>query len=489
MTKHTAILVVLVLLSGCNSNLPLSTDHSSSCSSGPATSACVSDTMVTTHRVTDPSQVEFTPAAQLRNQTIGDRYSEVNARINAWLKECAVAMSTPELNPIRNKIEVFHEPLTPTPTAYPSLDVFPTNAEIPLILKWIGLRDTCIEQERRIDLTSPNLMPTEQAIVLQKAAFARISEATQRQLAVALSQQKLTYGEFSQRRYQINATEDNAGMQLGMTLNIRDQYSQSVAQRRIKQQFSAETDTLEDYLHSLDARPPRVVYLAATHEIGSHASEQMCGANCSSSLMPEGYIFKQLLHGFTVSGGGLGGTRTTLVDFDTGTLSVIDFELKLIDGKSQSTITHRSNITLATEDLAQLRAIANMIWISAAPVPTAQASLDGFWAIRLVDGRVARSEHGLGNVGGAGRDLNALLLSIEDKQLAHFMFENRRMYQLWSCYPYPLGGHAGTPTSYIQTSGNTWSDADYAPPVFPVPSPNPLPFRLEISRSQSTCAG
>ncbi|ASL45236.1 hypothetical protein bAD24_I17320 [Burkholderia sp. AD24] len=477
----------MVLMSGCNSFRPVSTNPSSSCGSGVAAPACVSGSMVTSNGLGNPSRDQFAPATTLQNAANSNGYKAINAWIGVWRKECAAAMSTPDLNPIRNKIEIFHDPLSPAPYTYASLDAFPTDADIPLIIKWEELRDACIEQEHAISLASPDLTPMAQSIFLQRAAFASVAEAKLRQLTVALSQQKLTYGEFAQRRYQINAAADNAASQVSATLNIRDQGSQILAQDRIKKEFSIESDALDGYLHALAARPPRMVRLAATAEIGSRASERTCAANCSSAPMPEGYPFKQLRHGFTVSVGGLGGTTTRLVDFDTGTFSVIDFELKLINGKVQSAITHRSNITLAMDDLAQLRAIANMIWISVGPVPTAQAGLDGFWAIRLVNGKVARSEGGLGNVGGAGRDLNALLYGIQERQLAHFMLQNRRMYQLWSCYPYPLGGHAGTPTSYIRTSGYSSSDSDDMPPVFPIPS-DPLPFRFEISRTGLTCA-
>jgi len=401
-------------------------------------------------------------------------------------------MSTPELNEIRNKIEILHDPLAPVPHTYASLDAFPTNADVPLIMKWNELRDACIKQEHEIDLSSPDLTPAEQSVVLQRAAFGSVGEVKVRQLTVALSQQKLTYGEFAQRRYQIGATEDNAALQAAATLNIRDQSSQILEQGRVTQRFTAEIGKVDDYLHSVDARQPRMIRLAATSEFGSQASQQSCGANCSSAPIPEGSPFKQLRlrHGFVVSGGGLGGMRARLVDFDMGTLSVIDFGLEWAGGEAHSKITHRRDIILARDDLAQLRAIANIIWISSGPVPTAQASLDGSWGILLINGKIVRSEQGLGNVGGAGRDLNGLLYSIQEKQLVHLMFENRRMYQLWSCYAYPLGGHAGVPTSYIRTQGwgYSWSNLDDVPPTFPISSSDPMPFRFDVSQSQWTCA-
>ncbi|MFM0288877.1 hypothetical protein [Paraburkholderia megapolitana] len=488
MRKHTAALTVIALLSGCNSYHPVSTNPPSRCGSDFGMQACGPVSTATMYGISNPSRVLLASASTPQNEAVSDGYKEISARIDGWRKECVAAMSTPDLDPIRSKIEIFHDPSSLATYAHASLDAFPTNAEVPLIIKWNELRDACIKQEHEINLTSSSLTPIAQSIFLQRAAFASVAEAKLRQLTVALSQQKLTYGEFAQRRYQINGASDDAALQVSATSNTRDQGNQILAQQHIKQQFSAEIGTLDGYLHSVDARPPRTVRLVDTAAFGSRVSERTCGANCSSAALPEGYLFKQLRHGFTVSVGGLGGTTTRLVDFDTGTFSVIDFELKPIDGKVQSTIARRSDIRLAMGDLAQLRAVANMIWISVGSNPTAQVALDGFWAIRLVNGNIVRYEHGLGNVGGAGRSLNVLLYEIEERQLAHVMFEDRRMYQLWSCYPYPLGGHAGLPTSYIRTSGYSWSDPDDVPPVFPIPASDPLLFRFDVSKIRLTCA-
>lgn len=397
-------------------------------------------------------------------------------------------MSTPELFSIRDKIEIFHDASTSAPYTYAAIDAFPTRADLPLITKWIELRDACIKQEHEIDLTSPDLTPMEQSIVLQRAEFIGIAEAKIRRLAVRLSQRKLTYGEFAQRRYQINSATESATSDIARTSGFPDSGSQLLEQRRIKHRFSAEVDGFERYLRAVDARLPDTVRLASVMAIGSHAAEQACGRNCSSESMSEEYPFKQLRHGFTLSHGGLEGTTVKLVDFDIGKLSVINFKLQSIDGKVRSAITHRSDIVLATAELEKLRAIANMIWMSFGPVPTARVGLGTFWEMRVVNGKVARVEHGMGNVGGPGRDFITVLQGIEERQLAHVLFESRRMYQVWSCYDYPSAGHAGVPGSYIRTSGYGWSDPDDVPPVFPIPSTDPMQFRFDVNKLQWTCA-
>jgi hypothetical protein len=488
MRRQTAAIAVMALLSGCNSYTAVSTHPLSGCVSGSTSLSCAMPSAVATYGMGGPLTVPPASAAERQYDAAADGYKRVNARIDAWQKACAAAMSTPELLSIRDKIEIFHDASTPAPYTYAAIDAFPTRADLPLITKWIELRDACIKQEHEIDLTSPDLTPMAQSIVLQRAEFIGIAEAKIRRLAVSLSQRKLTYGEFAQRRYQINSATGNAASEFAMTSRFRDSGSQLLEQRRIKHRFSADVDEFERYLHAVDARLPETVRLAAVTAIGSRAAEQACGTNCSAEPRSEGYLFKQLRHGFTVSYGGLGGTTVKLVDFDIGMLSVVDLELKSVDGKVRSTITRRSDIVLATGELEKLRAIANMIWISFGPVPTARVGLGATWEMSVVNGKVVRSERGMGNVGGAGRDINAVLQGIEERQLAHFLFENRRMYQVWSCYDYPSAGHAGVPGSHIRTSGYGWSDPDDVPPVFPIPSTDPLQFRFDVKRIQWTCA-
>ncbi|HIH2747881.1 EsaB/YukD family protein [Burkholderia aenigmatica] len=488
MRRQVAAIAVMVLLSGCKTHTAVSTHPFSGCVSGPAIPACTAPSSVATYGMRGPSAVPPASAAERQYDAAADGYKTIDARFDAWRNACAAAMSAPELNPIRDKIEIFHDPSTPTPYTYAALDLFPARADLPLIAKWIALRDACVKHEHEIDLTSPALTPMAQSMVLQRAEFNGIAEAKIRRLAIGLSQRKLTYGEFAQRRYQINSAAENAAQRVAATLSARDPGSQFLEQRRIERRFSAEVDTFERYLHSVDARQPGTVRLVPGAAIGSDAAEQACGTNCSSDPMPDGAPLKQLRHGFTVSHGGLGATTERRVDFDSGKLSVIDFDLQSIEGKTQSAITRRSDIVLATGDLAKLRAIADMIWRSFGPVPTARAALGTFWAIRVVNGRVVRSERGLGDVGGAGRDLEAVLQGIEERQLAHFLFENRRMYQVWSCYDYPSAGHTSVPGSHIRTSGYGWSDPADVPLVFPIPSTDPLPFRFDVERIQWTCA-
>ncbi|WP_152601630.1 hypothetical protein [Burkholderia paludis] len=477
------------LLSGCHAFHPVSTQSLSVCVSGSACATPSTATATATATGTgQASTVQPVSAAARASERAADGYNRINARIDALRNACAATLATPELNPIRDKIEIFHDPAIPAPYPYAMLDIFPTRADVPLIEKWSALRDACIKQEHEIDLTSPELTPMAQSATLQGAAFAGIVEAKIRRLTASLSQRKLTYGEFAQRRYQINSASGNAASRVAMALGIGDPGRRILEQSRIERQFSAEADTFERYLRAVDARRPATVSLASATAIGSRAAGQTCVANCASYSTPEEGPFKGVRHGVIWTSGGLGGTTTTLVDFDIGTLSVIEFALVSRGGEVQSGITHRSNIVLAPSDLARLRAIANMIWISFGPVPIAQAALGNFWEIRVVDGEVVRSERGSGDAGGAGRDLNVALRDIEERQLAHFLFENRRMYRVWSCHDYPSAGHAGLPRSYIRTSGYGWSDLGHVPSAFPIPSTDPLRFRFDVEETRWTCA-
>lgn len=242
----------MALLTGCKSYSPVSTNRPFICIPGFATPTCVSDTKVTTYWASGSSKAS---AIKARNEAIA-------AWIEGWRKECAIAVSTPELNSIRSKVEIIHEPTTPIPLKYASLDAFPTNADISLITKWNELRAACIKQEHSINLTSPDMTPFEQSNALRRAAFFGVAEAEVNQLTIALPLQKLTYGEFAQRRYQINAAAVDAAWRYSATLTIPDKSLQFLARRRVKQQFSDKMDAWDSYMRSVDARPPRTVRLS-----------------------------------------------------------------------------------------------------------------------------------------------------------------------------------------------------------------------------------
>ena len=129
-----------------------------------------------------------------------------NAAIaTAAAEQCKSEFATPDLDPIRHKVELYRESTDAgVPFEIASNDAVPTDAELPVIAKWATLRDECIRGTLQASKPPADASAMQSAFMRQRQflynqAGERISE-----LIVALHQKKLTYGEFAHKRYEIN---------------------------------------------------------------------------------------------------------------------------------------------------------------------------------------------------------------------------------------------------------------------------------------------
>ncbi len=218
-------------------------------------------------------------------------------------------------------------------------------------------------------------------------------------------------------------------------------------------------------------------------------TDQPCATRCSARPDPELFPLKQVRHGIGIFTGGLFGPEAiSLVDLDAGTLSFVEFDVDLMNGKRRTTVIDRGDIVLGADDLAQIGAIADSIWTSPMRIPTARVGLDGVWSIAVFNGASKRSETGMGDMGGAGGLLDTTLHRIQMTQMPYFFVQNRRRYLMWSCYQDASRGHAGTPMPHLRTPGYSGNDGEDIPQSFPIPQSDPLRFRFYAEGRQSTCA-
>ena len=174
-------------------------------------------------------------------------------------EECRSEMlAATDLDPIRNKVELYKQISDgPPPFDIASNDTFPTDKERPLIAKWASIRDSCVERQEAW-LVLPTSANTQLVAVLQqevsifKEATANIGE-----LIVSLYQQKLTYGEFAQKRHWISSQASAAELAYRRSVLDRDE------QRRLqaRQQFANALTAWGSYIQAVEARQPRTVYI------------------------------------------------------------------------------------------------------------------------------------------------------------------------------------------------------------------------------------
>jgi hypothetical protein len=183
------------------------------------------------------------------------------AAVSTGGDQCRMMLASPELDPIRNKIELYKPPIDgPPPFEFASNDTFPTEEERALIAKWAEMRDSCIKRQMAV-LASPSSADVQQTLVFQQElSFAKDTNAHIGELILALSQQKLTYGEFAQKRYWLSNEGVAAERAYRQSVMDRDEQRQLQAQ----QQFANALAVWGNYIQAVNARPPRTVYLNGT---------------------------------------------------------------------------------------------------------------------------------------------------------------------------------------------------------------------------------
>ena len=191
-------------------------------------------------------------------------------------------MAVPDLDPLHDKIQFSRKLDSPQSFQYASLDSFPSAADRPLIAKWATLRDACIERERAVNPIPPNATPLDESFIRQEIAFGSEAEAKVSELVVSLYQQRLTYGEFAQRRYAIGKAVVDAGRQYREARMLQDQERQLQAQQLASQQFANSINAWANYMQAVNARQPQTVHLTnSSVHCTSMSLDNTVNTNCN----------------------------------------------------------------------------------------------------------------------------------------------------------------------------------------------------------------
>lgn len=206
----------------------------------------------------------------------------LTAKFDDALKQCEAGMTTPELDPLRAKIQFSRKFDDSPPFQYASLDAFPSAADRPLIAKWATIRDGCIQRENAIDIIPADATPLDVTPIKQERAFGQEAEAKVGELILALYQQKLTFGEFAQRRYVIGKAAVDASRQYREARLLQDQERQLQAQHVANQQFANTVSAWATYMQAVNARQPQTVTLT-TVSTGTHCTSVRSGNTVSTN--------------------------------------------------------------------------------------------------------------------------------------------------------------------------------------------------------------
>ena len=185
-----------------------------------------------------------------------------SAAIKGAQEQCKSELeSDHQLDPIRDKVELF-KPLNdgPPPFQFASNNTFPTDSERVLIAKWATMRDTCIQRGQALLVVPPAANMAQSAVFQEDTSFAEDATAHIRELIVSLYQQKLTYGEFAQKRYWISSQAVAAELAYRQSVIDHDEQRQLQAQ----QQFANTLTAWGNYIQAVNSRQPQTVYINGT---------------------------------------------------------------------------------------------------------------------------------------------------------------------------------------------------------------------------------
>jgi hypothetical protein len=257
--RFAAITAAVITLASCSSVGPGFANHPADCAIGIAWADCLPGTKGYANGGGSLHRKEAADVAKAQSDAIAAQFESVH-------KQCEVDMAVHDLDALRDKIQFTRQFDSPPPFQYASLDSFPTAAERPLIAKWATLRDTCMEHERAINLVASNASQLDESSIRQEMSFGLEAEATVSELVVDLYQQKLTYGEFAQRRYVIGKAAVDASRQYREARMMLDQERQLQQQQLANQQFASSMNAWANYMQAVNARQPQTVRLE-THNV------------------------------------------------------------------------------------------------------------------------------------------------------------------------------------------------------------------------------
>lgn len=185
----------------------------------------------------------------------------VSAALKASIEECKASLATPELDPIRHKVELFREPGDqPLPFEIATNDNFPTADDRPVIARWASLIDECIRRMDAVQIVPPGSNAVQAAMLTQLRSFAHQVVGDVTELMICLYQQKLTYAEFGHKRYELGKAQGAFNLALQQAAAGSNNTQQQLQDlQSAQQQFTDTLDAFTKYVHTVSARKPKTV--------------------------------------------------------------------------------------------------------------------------------------------------------------------------------------------------------------------------------------
>jgi len=207
-----------------------------------------------------------TPAApQNSGGATKAQFDALTAAYKAAGDECKASLTTPELDPIRHKVQLYREPGDePLPFEIATNDTFPTSEDRPVIAKWASLRDECIRRFEAVPAVPEGANQTQTAVAKTMRSLVEQTAGDLTELIICLYQQKLTYVEFGRKNQEIGKALGAFSLaitQVGAGGGNTQHQLEDL--QTAQQQFTDTLDAFGKYVHTVSARKPKTVRVSA----------------------------------------------------------------------------------------------------------------------------------------------------------------------------------------------------------------------------------
>ena len=196
--------------------------------------------------------------------------SDVSGQLKEAAEDCKTQMLSKDLDPIRDKVELFKDLNSPPPPFDIATNKsFPTAKERVAIAKWAKIREGCANKGNELLSSGSSPQNALQAAYIDKQKeFRRQMQAQVSSLTVALYQMKLSYGEFATKRYEMVSNIQSAerdfrasAIMQDRSISAQDRDLQLKAEQVALQQQQNNINAWNSYMQSVNARQPQNIRL------------------------------------------------------------------------------------------------------------------------------------------------------------------------------------------------------------------------------------
>jgi hypothetical protein len=162
------------------------------------------------------------------------------------------------LTPLRGKVELYRTDLLSSPPfAMLANESFAAGAELPAIAHWADVRAQCRKEADAAFKMPSAAYANQRNYVTDLRNMVRSQVQGVDSLIVAVYQQKVTYGEFAQRRFEVSRDTSAAISDMRRAADDRDMQRAALAQ----QSFANAMGAWSSYIVAVNARPAMTVII------------------------------------------------------------------------------------------------------------------------------------------------------------------------------------------------------------------------------------